>query len=112
MDNHDDLLAEKPVRPPGMAPRIRATLGGHYHAGGRYAVMVVNVTNRCNLSCAHCLVFREGNPNTPQPARDHILPGRCGAWVVFHLAARLGFGAEPHRPPPPSPEAMLARRLS
>jgi len=64
------------------------------------------------------------------PARDHILPlyldgdhfttpfccygndvdcGRCGAWVVFHLAARLGFGA-PH-PSVPSPEAMLARRL-
>ncbi len=24
---------------------------------------MVNVTNRCNLQCAHCFVFREGNPN-------------------------------------------------
>jgi len=24
---------------------------------------MVNVTNRCNLSCEHCFVFREGNPN-------------------------------------------------
>ncbi len=24
---------------------------------------MVNVTNRCNLSCKHCFVFREGNPN-------------------------------------------------
>jgi hypothetical protein len=53
------------------------------------------------------------------PARDHVLPlylegdhfstpfccygndvdcDRCGAWVVFHLAARLGFRT-PERPP-------------
>ncbi|MCP3938229.1 MAG: radical SAM protein [Actinomycetia bacterium] len=24
---------------------------------------LVNVTNRCNLECEHCFVFREGNPN-------------------------------------------------
>jgi MoaA/NifB/PqqE/SkfB family radical SAM enzyme len=27
---------------------------------------MVNVTNRCNLSCQHCFVFREGNPNDPE----------------------------------------------
>lgn len=28
-----------------------------------YPSAMVNVTNRCNLKCAHCFVFREGNPN-------------------------------------------------
>lgn len=27
---------------------------------------LVNVTNVCNLSCAHCFVFRADNPNRPQ----------------------------------------------
>lgn len=26
---------------------------------------MVNVTNHCNLSCSHCFVFRDGNPNSP-----------------------------------------------
>lgn len=28
-----------------------------------YPSALVNVTNRCNLSCAHCFVFRDANPN-------------------------------------------------
>ena len=31
----------------------------------RYVQAMVNVTNHCNLSCAHCFVFRDGNPNNP-----------------------------------------------
>jgi MoaA/NifB/PqqE/SkfB family radical SAM enzyme len=27
---------------------------------------MVNVTNRCNLHCEHCFIFREGNPNRPE----------------------------------------------
>ena len=42
---------------------IRAVLTGHYRDDGRYPVVVVNVTNRCNLSCQHCFIFRDGNPN-------------------------------------------------
>jgi len=29
----------------------------------RYPSAMVNVTNRCNLECKHCFVFRQGNPN-------------------------------------------------
>jgi len=29
-------------------------------------VAMINITNRCNLKCKHCFVFREGTPNTPQ----------------------------------------------
>lgn len=31
----------------------------------RYPIALVNITNRCNLRCEHCFVFREGNPNAP-----------------------------------------------
>jgi len=29
----------------------------------QYPGAMVNVTNRCNLKCQHCFIFREGNPN-------------------------------------------------
>jgi MoaA/NifB/PqqE/SkfB family radical SAM enzyme len=32
----------------------------------RYPSAMVNVTNRCTLSCKHCFVFREANPNDAQ----------------------------------------------
>lgn len=31
---------------------------------------LVNVTNVCNLSCAHCFVFRADNPNSPRDKMD------------------------------------------
>lgn len=31
----------------------------------QYGSAMVNITNRCNLSCQHCFVFRDGNPNDP-----------------------------------------------
>lgn len=53
---------------------IRAELSGHYRDDGRYAAAMVNVTPFCcygnDVDCT-----------------------RCGAWAVFNLAAKLGFGA-------------------
>jgi len=43
-DPHDRLRAEPPARFPGA---------------------MLNVTNRCNLTCAHCFVYTDGNPNDP-----------------------------------------------
>jgi len=48
--------------------RIRASLTGSYRDDARYPAALVNVTNHCNLACAHCFVFRDGNPN--QAARS------------------------------------------
>ncbi len=35
-----------------------------------YPAAMVNITNRCNLRCRHCFVFREGNPNKPRGEMD------------------------------------------
>lgn len=34
-----------------------------FEPDGTYPAALVNVTNRCNLSCAHCFIFRDDNPN-------------------------------------------------
>ena len=52
---------------------IHATLTGHYRDDGRYPVVVVNITNRCNLACQHCFIFRDGNPNeAPVSVHDEL----------------------------------------
>ena len=52
---------------------IRAKLTGAYRTGARYPAAIVNVTNRCNLTCEHCFVFRDGNPNeSPRSIRDEM----------------------------------------
>ena len=33
---------------------------------------MINVTNRCNLRCKHCFVFREGNPNVPSKKSEML----------------------------------------
>ncbi len=53
-------------------PESSSSATGPVSLGGRrltmepapaYPSAMVNVTNRCNLKCKHCFVFREGNPN-------------------------------------------------
>lgn len=52
---------------------IRAELKGYYREDARYPIFVVNVTNWCNLSCQHCFVYRDGNPNeAPDSIRDEM----------------------------------------
>jgi MoaA/NifB/PqqE/SkfB family radical SAM enzyme len=35
-----------------------------------FLAALVNVTNVCNLDCAHCFVFRDSNPNSPKDKMD------------------------------------------
>ncbi len=35
-----------------------------------YPTALVNVTNVCNLSCSHCFVFRDNNPNSARDKMD------------------------------------------
>ena len=50
-----------------------AKLEGFYKDSERYPSAMVNVTNHCNLSCRHCFIFREGNPNeVPLSIRDEM----------------------------------------
>ncbi len=41
----------------------------------QYPSAIVNVTNRCNLACQHCFIFRDGNPNDPdgEMSADEVL---------------------------------------
>jgi hypothetical protein len=54
----------------GAGGTIRAVLSGHYRDGASYPAAMVNVTSRCNLECAHCFVYCQGNPNEA-PASVH-----------------------------------------
>jgi MoaA/NifB/PqqE/SkfB family radical SAM enzyme len=70
--------APNPVAAPrlpedGGQGEIRAELEGYYLPDAPYPSVVINVTNHCNLSCAHCFVFRDGNPNeAPASIRDEM----------------------------------------
>jgi MoaA/NifB/PqqE/SkfB family radical SAM enzyme len=50
-----------------------AEIGGYYREDAKYPAAIVNITNRCNLSCTHCFIYREGNPNeSPVSVRDEM----------------------------------------
>jgi sulfatase maturation enzyme AslB (radical SAM superfamily) len=60
------------LTPPASSSEISSPATGPVSLGARrltmeppppYPSAMVNVTNRCNLECKHCFVFREGNPN-------------------------------------------------
>jgi sulfatase maturation enzyme AslB (radical SAM superfamily) len=56
-----------------MSAPIRARLAGRYRDDTAYPAAMVNITNRCNLACAHCFIYRAGNPNeAPASVRDEM----------------------------------------
>ncbi len=80
---------------------IHAELKGHYREDGRYPIAVVIVTNHCNLSCEHCFIFRDGNPNeAPASIRDEmrddaILETLAGLRARHGINRILWMGGEP-----------------
>jgi MoaA/NifB/PqqE/SkfB family radical SAM enzyme len=88
-----------PGTPVAALDRVRLT--GHYRDDARYPTAMVNVTNRCNLSCAHCFVFRDGNPNeAPASVRaemgdDEILETLVALRDRHGIASMLWMGGEP-----------------
>ncbi len=86
---------------------MEAVLEGHYRPDVRYASVVVNVTNRCNLACSHCFVFRDANPNErpdrvrDEPADEEILDLLARLRDRHGLRHALWMGGEP----------LLRRRL-
>jgi MoaA/NifB/PqqE/SkfB family radical SAM enzyme len=80
---------------------IRAVLTGHYRDDARYPAAMVNITNRCNLSCEHCFIYRDGNPNEePASARDElsdesILDTLVGLRERHGIVSMLWMGGEP-----------------
>jgi MoaA/NifB/PqqE/SkfB family radical SAM enzyme len=83
------------------APLARVRLSGRYRDHARYSTAVVNVTNRCNLSCEHCFVFRAGNPNAAppsasrEPAASSILETLAALRDRHGIVAALWMGGEP-----------------
>ncbi|MBU6444250.1 MAG: radical SAM protein [Alphaproteobacteria bacterium] len=81
--------------------KIQARLSGHYREDGRYPSAIVNITNRCNLSCKHCFIYRDGNPNeSPQSIRDEMadeamLETLAGLRDRHGIRTMLWMGGEP-----------------
>ena len=78
-----------------------ARLTGTYAIGERYPAAMINVTNRCNLQCEHCFIYRDGNPNlAPERVRDEISEEVVLDTLVklrdkYGIAQMLWMGGEP-----------------
>jgi MoaA/NifB/PqqE/SkfB family radical SAM enzyme len=76
----------------------------HYDHGrdalGHYPAAIVNVTNRCNLSCAHCFIYRDDNPNEAlgprgEPTDDEVVELLTELRERHGIAHMLWMGGEP-----------------
>ena len=80
---------------------IKAKLSGHYREVARYPSAMVNVTNRCNLTCKHCFIYRDGNPNeSPESIRAEMpdaamLETLAGLRDRHNIGTMLWMGGEP-----------------
>jgi len=63
----------------------------------QYPAAMVNITNRCNLRCRHCFVFREENPNDPHDEMDtQTMLGKLEELQKRHgIHTMLWMGGEP-----------------
>ncbi|KAA0233537.1 MAG: hypothetical protein JJLCMIEE_02427 [Acidimicrobiales bacterium] len=71
-----------------------------YEPDGVYPAALVNVTNRCNLSCAHCFIFRDDNPNEAlsprrEPSDDEIIDLLAELRDRHGIKQMLWMGGEP-----------------
>lgn len=78
----------------------RVHLLNGYRDDAHYPALVFNVTNRCNLSCRHCFVYREANPNEPlsprlEPSDADLLDLLTGLRDRHRIRSILWMGGEP-----------------
>jgi len=81
-----------------LADRVHLTNG--YRDDGGYPALVFNTTNRCNLSCRHCFVYRDDNPNEAQsprgePSDDDLLDLLAALRDRHGIRTILWMGGEP-----------------
>lgn len=64
---------------------------------GHYPLALLNLTNRCNLACSHCFVFRDGNPNDPAGDIDDetLLEKLKRVKEIHGIVNMLWMGGEP-----------------
>jgi MoaA/NifB/PqqE/SkfB family radical SAM enzyme len=63
----------------------------------QFPVAMVNITNRCNLRCKHCFVFREANPTSIQNEMDTktMLKKLSSLQKKYDINTMLWMGGEP-----------------
>src|SRR3990172_5875720 len=66
-------------------------------ASRKFPLAIVNVTNRCNLHCEHCFVYRDGNPNEAanDPTDEDLLAQIRSLRDKHGIQAMLWMGGEP-----------------
>ncbi len=69
-----------------------AWLTGSYASGSRFPAAMVNITNRCNLHCEHCFVYRTANPNLPPPSVHQELDEETIIETLRSLRDKYGIG--------------------
>lgn len=80
---------------------IQAKLVGHYREDALYPAAMVNITNRCNLACTHCFIYRDGNPNEQtvsirEEMSDETILDTLGGLRDRHgIVSMLWMGGEP-----------------
>ncbi|MCP4665250.1 MAG: radical SAM protein [Deltaproteobacteria bacterium] len=64
---------------------------------GIFPVSMVNITNRCNLRCKHCFIFRDGNPNQSKAEMDDdtMVQQLQSLRKEHHIEIMLWMGGEP-----------------